>query len=228
MLSDVRVSLRSLLKRPGFSLVVIITLALGIGANTAVFSVFDAVLLSPLPYREPERLVAVFARATNSGLTNQPVSFLNYADWRDQNTVFENLAAIRAESLNLTGLGEPERVNGVRITVNVLQTLGVAPEHGRDFLPEEGLPGGSPAALLSYGLWQRRFGGDPKVIGQSLTLDSRPYTVIGILPRWLRYPGLIMPQTGADIWIPYLVSPSQNLRGFSNLRLVGRLKPFVT
>jgi len=228
VLNDLRFAVRSLLKRPGFALVVIITLALGIGANTAIFSVVNAVLLSPLPYKEPERLVAVWAKSTNRNLTNQPVSYLNYTDWKEQTQAFEQLAAIRAESLNLTGQGEPERINGVRITVNILSTLGVTPELGRDFLPEEGQPEKASAALVSYGLWQRRFGGDPKLIGQTLTLDAKPYTVIGILPPWLKYPGLIMPQTGADIWIPYLVSPSQNQRGFANLRLVGKLKPGVT
>src|SRR5215207_5236157 len=127
MLNDLRFAVRSLLKRPGFALVVIITLALGIGANTAIFSVVNAVLLSPLPYKEPERLVAVWAKSTNRNLTNQPVSFLNYTDWKEQNQTFEQLAAVRAESLNLTGQGEPERVNGVKITVNILSTLGVRP-----------------------------------------------------------------------------------------------------
>jgi putative ABC transport system permease protein len=228
MLKDLRLAVRSLLRRPGFTLVVVVTLALGIGANTAIFSVVNAVLLSPLPYKEPERLVAVSARNSVRNLTNQPVSFLNYTDWREQGQAFENLAAIRAESLSLTGRGEPERVNGVKVTVNILATLGVTPEHGRDFLPEEGRPEAASTALLSYGLWQRRFGGDPKIIGETLTLDNKPHTVIGILPRWLRYPGLMMPQTGAEIWIPYFVSPSQNQRGFANLRLVGRLKGGVS
>ncbi len=228
MLKDLRLAVRSLRRRPGFTLVVVITLALGIGANTAIFSVVNAVLLSPLPYREPERLIAVWAKSEVRGLTNQPVSFLNYTDWNEQNRAFEELAALRAESLNLLGRGEPERVNGVRVTVNILKTLGVKPEYGRDFLPDEGRPGGPPAALISYGLWQRRFGGDPKLIGQILTIDNKPHTVIGVLPRWLKYPGLMLPQTGAELWIPFLVSPSQNLRSFANLRLVGRLKAGVT
>lgn len=228
MLKDLRFAVRSLARRSGFTLVVVITLALGIGANTAIFSVVNAVLLSPLPYKEPERLVAVSARSNVRNLTNQPVSFLNYTDWREQGQAFENLAAIRAESLSLTGRGEPERLNGVKVTVNILATLGVTPEHGRDFLPEEGRPEAGGTALLGYGLWHRLFGGDPKVIGQTLTLDNKPYTVIGILPRWIKYPGLLMPQTGAEIWIPYIVSPSQNLRGFANLRLVGRLKAGVS
>ncbi len=228
MFNDLKFAIRSLLKRPGFALVVIVTLSLGIGANTAIFSVVNAVLLSPLPYKDPERLMAVWAKSTNRNLTNQPVSFLNYTDWKEQNQSFEQLAAIRAESLSLTGQGEPERINGVRVTVNILSTLGVKPALGRDFLPEEGQPEKASAALIGYGLWQRRFGGDPNLIGQTLTLDAKPYTVIGVLPPWLKYPGLMMPQTGADIWIPYLVSPSQNVRTFANLRLVGRLKPGVT
>jgi putative ABC transport system permease protein len=217
-----------LLKRPGFSLVIVVTLSLGIGANTAIFSVVNAVLLSPLPYKEPERLVAVWAKSTNRNLTNQPASYLNYVDWKDQNQTFEHLAAIRAESLSLTDRGEPERVNGVRITVNILSALGVKPAMGRDFLPEEGQPEKAAVALVSYGLWQRRYGGDPKLIGQTLTLDAKPYTVIGILPPSLKYPGLMLPQTGAEVWIPYLVSPNQNTRGFANLRLVGRIKAGTT
>jgi putative ABC transport system permease protein len=228
VLKELQLAVRSLRRRPGFTLVVVITLALGIGANTAIFSVVNAVLLSPLPYREPERLVAVWAKNPVRDLTNQPVSFLNYTDWTDQNRAFEQLAAIRADSLNLTGGREPERVNGVKVTVNILKTLGVKPEYGRDFLPEEGRPEGPLAALIGHGLWQRRFGGDPSLIGQTLTIDNKPHTVVGILPRWLKYPGLMMPQMGADVWIPYLVSPSQNQRGFANLRLVGRLKAGVS
>lgn len=228
MFKDLTLAVRSMVRRPAFSAVVVLTLALGIGATTAIFCVVDGVLLSPLPYREPERLVVVSARNAVKNLTNQPVSFLNYTDWRAQGAVFEQLAAIRAESLNLTGQGEPERINGVRITVNILETLGVSPEHGRDFLPEEGQREKASVALISHGLWERRFGGDPSIIGRSLTLDEAPHTVIGILPRWLKYPGLVMPQTGADIWIPYLVADSQNRRGFANLRLVGRLKPGVS
>jgi putative ABC transport system permease protein len=228
VLKDLRLAVRSLLKRPAFAAVVVFTLALGIGANTAIFSVVDAVLLRPLPYGEPERLVAVWAKDATKNLTNQPVSFLNYVDWKAQGEAFEELSAIRAESLNLTGLGEPERVNGVKVTVNMLKTLGVRPEIGRDFLAEEGQPEKASVALVSYGLWQRRFGADPKLVGQTLMLDAKPHTVVGVLPRWLKYPGLQLPPNGADIWIPFLVSPSQNLRGFANLRLVGRLKPGIT
>ena len=134
MLRDIRFAFRALLKRPGFSLVIIITLALGIGVNTAIFSVVNAVLLSPLPYKQPERLFAVWAKSEKQNLTQQPVSYLNYVDWKEQNQVFEHLAAIRAESLSLIGSladkGEPERLNGVRITVNILSALGVKPELG--------------------------------------------------------------------------------------------------
>lgn len=231
MMRDLRSAVRLLLKRPGFSLVVVVTLALGIGANTAIFSVVNAVLLSPLPYKEPQRLLAVWAKNDKQNLTQQPVSYLNYLDWKEQNHVFEHLAAIRAESFSLVGSltdkGEPERINGVRTTVNILSLLGVKPALGRDFLPEEGQPEKSAVALMSYGLWQRRYGGDPNLVGQTLTLDAKPVTVIGILPPEVKYPGLMLPPTGAEIWIPFIVSPNQNLRGFANLRLVGRLKPRV-
>lgn len=227
MLRDLRFAVRSLLKRPGFSLVIIVTLALGIGANTGVFSVVNAVLLSPLPYKQPERLFAVWAKSQKQNLTQQPVSYLNYLDWKEQNQSFEHLAAIRAESFSLTDKGEPERINGIRVTVNILPLLGVKPTLGREFLPEEGQPEKSAVALVSYGLWQRRYSGDPNLVGQRLTLDAKPYTVVGILPPGVKYPGLMMPPTGADIWIPFIVSPSQNLRSFANLRLVGRLKAGV-
>lgn len=228
MLRDLRLALRSLLKRPGFNSVIIITLALGIGANTAIFSVVNTVLLAPLPYQDPARLVAVWAKNDQKGLTNQPVSYLTYLDWKEQNQVFDHLAAIRPEAFSLLDKGEPERVNGLRVTVNILPLLGAQPARGRDFLPEEGQPEKASVALISHGLWQRRYGGDPKLIGQTLTLDAKPYTVIGILPPGLKYPGLQLPPTGADVWIPFIVVPSQNTRGFANLRLVGRLKPGVT
>src|SRR5436853_3933950 len=140
LLQDVRYAVRMLRKRPGFSLVVIFTLALGIGANTAIFSVVNAVLLKPLPYREPEKLVVLWAKNEKLSLTQQPISYPNIVDWKAQNQVFEHLAAIRVESFSLTDRDEPERVSGLRVSANALSLLGVKPALGRDFLPTEEQP----------------------------------------------------------------------------------------
>jgi len=231
LLQDLRYAVRSLRKRPGFSLVVIFTLALGIGANTAIFSVVHAVLLSPLPYREPEKLVVLWAKNTKLSLTQQPVSYPNIVDWQAQNQVFEHLAAVRGESFSLTDRDEPERVSGLRVSANVLSLLGVKPALGRDFLPTEEQPDKASVALVSYGLWQRRYAGNPQLIGQALTLDGKSYQVIGVLPPWLKHPGLVLASSSsasADVWIPLIPAANEQNRGFANMRVVARLKPEVT
>ena len=186
---SLRHAIRSLRKRPGFSLVVILTLAFGIGANTAIFSVVHAVLLSPLPYGEPDKLVVLWAKNEKQNLTQQPIAYPNIVDLKQENRVFEHLSAIRGESLSLTDRDEPERVVGVRVSTNILSLLEVSPVLGRSFLPEEEQPAHADVALLGYGLWQRRYAGDPHLIGQTIPLDGRNYTVVGILPAWLKYPG---------------------------------------
>ena len=228
MFQDLRFALRSLRKRPGFSLVVMLTLALGSGANTAIFSVVNAVLLSPLPYGAPERLVALFAKSEQRNLSQRPLSYPNFQDWRAQNQSFEHLAAVRGESFSLTDKGEPERVNGVRVSTNILSLLGVKPALGRDFLPEEAEPGKATVALIGYGLWQRRYAGDPHILGQAVTLEGRTCTIIGVLPAWLKYPGLNVPPAGAEVWIPLLPLPSEMNRSFANMRIIGKLKPGVS
>ncbi|HWQ32321.1 MAG TPA: ABC transporter permease [Blastocatellia bacterium] len=228
MWSDVRFAWRSLRHRPGFVIVVVFTLALGIGANSAIFSVVNTVLLSPLPYSEPERLVALFARDDKRNLNQRPVSYANFQDWRAQGSSFAQMAAVRGDSFSLLDRGEPERVNGVRVTTNILTLLGVRPIAGRDFLPEEGQPEKASVALISYGLWQRRYGADPHLIGQSVTLEGRPYTVIGVLPAWLKFPGLPVPTGGADVWFPFVPLPGEQNRSFANTRLIGRLKDGVS
>jgi putative ABC transport system permease protein len=234
MLTDLRYAARSLRKRPGFTAVAVVTLALGVGANTAIFSVVNSVLLRPLPYAEPERLVTLWAKNDKKGLTGQPAAWPNFVDWRAQSQAFEQLAAVRPESFGLSdwggasGGGEPERVNGVRVTTNILAALGVQPALGRDFLPEEASPDKASVALVGHGLWQRRYGGDPGLIGRTLALDGKPYTIVGILPAWLKYPGLAIPQTGAEVWIPYVPLPNEMRRSFANTRAVGRLKPDVS
>src|SRR5262249_20222987 len=153
--------------RPGFSLIIIFTLALGIGANTAIFSVVNAVLLSPLPYRDPDRLVVLWAKNEKQNLTQQPISYPNVVDLKQANNVFAHLSAVRGESFSLTDRDEPERVTGVRVSTNILTLLGVSPIFGRNFLPEEEQSEKAAVALLGYELWQRRYSGDPRVIGQA-------------------------------------------------------------
>ncbi len=228
MLQDIRFAWRSLRKRPGFTLIVLFTLALGIGANTAIFTVVNAVLLAPLPYGQPERLIVLWSKNEKKNLTQQPTAFANFKDWREQNQNFEQLAAIRGESFGLTDRGELERVNGVRVTTNILSLLGVQPIAGRDFRPEEEKPEKASVALIGYGLWQRRYAANPGVIGGTVTLEGRAYTIIGVLPAWLKFPGMNVPPAGAEVWIPFVPLPSELNRSFANTRIVGKLKPGIS
>src|SRR5208337_187218 len=179
---DLRYGLRMLAKNPGFTVVTVLTLALGIGANTAIFSVVRAVLFSPLPFRDPGRLVLVIDHNLSEGFPQFPSSLANVLDWRAQSSSFEDLAVFASGSFNLSGKDEPERLSGLRVSSNVLPLLGVRPVIGRGFLPEEDQPGGGHVVLISYGLWQRHFGSDPSIVGQSVQLDGRSATVIGVLP----------------------------------------------
>lgn len=194
LLSDIRYALRLLLKSPGFTLIAVLTLALGIGANTAIFSVVNAVLLRPLPFSDPSRLVLVVERSKYPTIT---VSYENYLDWRDQSHSFESMEAIFGANMTLTGKGEPERLVARRVTSGFFPLLGVSPKIGRNFTSEEDRAGGTPVAILSYGLWERRFGGSESVLGQAVTLDAQPYTVIGVLP-----PGFNFFQD-ADVFLPF-------------------------
>ncbi|MFN0121922.1 MAG: ABC transporter permease [Blastocatellia bacterium] len=228
---DLLFAVRGLRKRPGLTLLVLLTLALGSGANTAIFSVVNAVLLAPLPYRQPEQLVALSAKNDRKGVTQQPVSYPNLRDWQEQNQVFAQLAGMRGESLSLTDGDEPGRVAGLRVSVNILSLLGVQPALGRDFLPEEEQPGREKVALVGYNLWQQRYAGSPQLVGQTLALDGNAYTVIGILPRGLKQPGLTLPglpPSGADVWIPLIPAPGEQNRTLAGFRVIARLKPDTT
>src|SRR5215213_4395422 len=200
LVQDVRYAVRTLLKSPGFTLVTVLALALGIGANTAIFSVVKAVLLSPLPYPGPERLVWV--REVNPGaeILDEPASAPNYNDWRTQAAGFEGLAAYAATSLTLTGEGvEPERVPAALVSGNFFQVLGAAPALGRGFTAEEEVSGKHRVAVLSHGLWQRRFGARPEALGQTLIVGGNPYTVVGVAPPDFNTPVIRKP---AQLWIP--------------------------
>ena len=227
-LQDIRYAIRMFLKRPFFTAIAVLTLALGIGANTAIFSVVNAVLLSPLPYEEPDRLMGVWENQASTGRREQPVSIPNFTDWKEQNRSFEKMAAVRAAIFNLTDGGEPERIDGLRVSVELLRVMRIKPAVGRDFAQSEGQPGSEMVALISHAMWQRRYGSNPDLLGRKITLDGRPFTVIGILPSGVRHPGLNYPETGADIWIPLVPQQGELVRGFKAFRVLGRLNPGVT
>jgi putative ABC transport system permease protein len=219
---DLRFGARMLLKQPGFTLIAALTLALGIGANTAIFSIVNAVLLRPFPYQEPERLMIVQEHYGAAGFSP---SYPNFADWRTQNTVFASIAAVRQnESFNFTGAGEPERLQGRLVSAEFLFTLGIKPLVGRDFLAEEDRADATPAVILSYGLWQRRFGNDPGVIGKQLTLNNQGFTVVGVTPSNFQF------GEEADVTVPFGLSAERfRVRGGDpGTDVVARLKPNVS
>jgi len=180
VLADCRYGVRMLRKHPGFTLAAVVTLALGIGANTAIFSVVNTVLLRPLPYRDAGHIV--FLSETARDMPDLSVALANFRDWEKMNTVFDSLVAYRAENLNLTGHGEPQRLAVREVTAGLFPTLGVEPILGRELTPNDDKPGAEPVILLSDSLWARAFGSDPSVLGRRLTLDGQSYTVIGVLP----------------------------------------------
>src|SRR5271156_1789629 len=182
---DLKFSLRVLAKSPGFTLVAILTLALGIGANTAIFSVVNAVLLRPLPFKDSAQLVVM--RETYKLVGNVSVSYPDFLDWRQQSHAFSAMAVIDNVGFNLSGVAQPENIGGYAVSPNFLMLVGVSPVLGRDFLPSEEKPGTAPVVLLSYQLWQSHLGGDPGVIGRSITLDGRSFSIVGILPPTFRF-----------------------------------------
>jgi putative ABC transport system permease protein len=221
---DVRYGVRMLWKNPGFTAVAVVALALGIGANSAIFSVVNTVLLRPLPYKEPERLVMVWEDDAKHGFPNDTPAVANYVDWRNQNQVFEGMAATADQSFNLTGEGEPERFDGKRVSANFFSLLGVEPQFGRAFMPEEDVPGANRVVVLSHGLWQRRFGSDPGVVGKSITLNGEGHTVVGVMPADFQF---LSKDVG--MWVPIAFTPQQLAsRGGHYLEVVARLKPGVT
>lgn len=228
LLQDLRYGVRMLLKSPGFTLVAVLALALGIGANSAIFSVVNAVLLRSLPYKDPDQLV--IAWETNPQLlddylkTHNEAAVANFYDWQSQNHVFENLAAFRWRNFNLTGGDNPEQVIGNSVTPNMFATLGIKPALGRDFLTEESQTGKENVVILSYGLWQRRFGSDPHIIEQKVSIDSQPYTVVGVMPQ-----GFEFPRAASEMWTPFAPADNQLTNRTSHfLYTRARLKPGIT
>jgi putative ABC transport system permease protein len=225
LLQDLRYGIRMLLKNPGFTTVAVLALTLGIGADSAIFSVVNAVLLRPLPYPDSERLVVLRERSPQ--LEGMSVAYPNFIDWREQNGAFENIGVFRRQSFNLTGNGEPERLVGSQVSADVFATLRVNAARGRVFTNDEDKPGATPVVVLSHGLWQRRFGGDPNILDQTLTLDGRSFTVIGIMTS-----DFMFPFRATELWTP--VGQASKDPGWENrgnhpgLTGIARLKTGVT
>jgi putative ABC transport system permease protein len=218
LIQDIKYGLRMIAKNPGFTAVAVVTLALGIGANTAIFSIASAFLIRPVALPGIDRLAIVA-----SGTEKNPAAPADYLDWKAQSGSFESMAAYQPSDLNMTGIGTPERVLGARVTADLLAVLGVNPAFGRGFLPDEDQPGRDRAALLSYALWQRRFGGDPSVIGRVIELDSKAYTITGVMGKDFEFP------VPTDLWVPLALGPEERTdRASRTLHVIGRLKPGVS
>jgi putative ABC transport system permease protein len=224
LLHDLRYAARMQRKNPAFTIIAVIALALGIGANTAIFSVVNTVLLRPLPYKNPERLVMVWEDATKHGYPRDTPTVANFIDWRDQNQVFEGMAAIAEESFNLTNAGDPERLEGRLVSASLFPILGVEPQIGRVFTAAEDQLGAQHVVVLSYGLWQHRLGGDPNVVGKPLTLNGESYIVVGVMPARFQFPS-----SDDEAWVPIAFTPEEAAnRNRHYLEVVARLKPGVT
>ena len=223
LLQDLRYGLRVLLKRPGFALVTVLTLALGVGANTAIFSVVNGTLLRPLPYRDAERVMTLWQNDVKAGKERDDVSPANFADWRERAESFEEMAAVEPYGHNLTGQGEPENFRSWLASEGFFRVMGADALHGRTFLPEEHQPNAPRAVVLGHGLWQRRFGGDVGLVGRTLLLNGRPHTVVGVMPPEFDYPA------GRELWAARAVTERERQdRGSSYWQVVGRLKAGVT
>lgn len=223
---DLRYGARLLLKKPGFTLTAVLTLGLGIGANTAIFTVVDATLLRGLPYRESDRLVQVWESRRIGEIKQMDASYPDYLDWAQATDTVEGICGYTGwdGSFTLTGRAAPERIEGARVTASFFSVLGVAPVLGRTFLPDEDRPQAERTVILSYGLWQRRFGGDPNIVGQRLVLDGNGYTVLGVLPQSFQF----APMGKAQLWVPLRPTPNQlNMRFMHWLDVIARLKPGV-
>ena len=221
LVQDVRYAVRTLRHSPGFAIVALLTLALGIGANSAIFSFVDGVLLKPLPYPDPDRLVLVWEKPPGGGIN--VVSALNYLDWRDHSDVFAHIAATTGGSVTLTGSGEPRRIPGGRVSAAYFDAFGVKAVMGRTFAPDEDQPGKEHVVVLSYRLWANEFGGDRTLVGRTLTLNGEAFTVIGVLPE-----GSPFDRTNNRLWRPLAFAPGERTRNFHWLQVVARLKPGVT
>src|SRR6478735_3376476 len=222
MMTDFRYALRMLVKFPIFSGLAILTLALGIGANTAIFTVFDAVLLKPLPLVRPEQLVRIYN--TGPQLDRAPVSPANFLDWKEQNRVFQQIAAYSGNDYTMLGRDVPERLLGARVSAGFFELLGVLPSLGRFFRNEEDTDGRNQVVVLNHEFWQTRFGGRHDIIGQTLTLNDKSFTVVGVMPAGFTYP---TPEI--QFWTPMALSPAEKVvRDTNYLSIIARLKDGIT
>ena len=229
ILQDLRYTFRTLRRDAGFTTFAILIVGLGIGASATVFSVVDTLLLRPLPFRDPERLVWI-ANHDTSGLSGQTTQVGHLLDLRERNQSFSDLAAYFAfygvgDNL-LSGQGEPERLSGVPVSENFFQVLGIQPQLGRLFTAEECKWHGPKAVLLSHGLWERRFGSDPGIVGRTLTINDEPVTVVGVLPASFDFASVFAPGSHIDLYFPFPLSNETNRWG-NTMAIIGRLKPGV-
>lgn len=224
LLQDIRYALRVFAKQPGFTAIAMLTLALGIGANTTIFSVVNSILLKPLPYREPDRLAMVWMDNSRINVKEDWHSYPNYVDYRDNSQTFEDIAIFNNRSLNLTGDGEPERIVGAHGSANLFTVLGVEPLRGRTFTTEEEEQGKDLVVVLGYNLWQRRFAGDPDIVGKQISLNGVNREVIGVMPQ-----GFNFPRKETEMWVPPgLTQQRRQARNSFWIQAIGRLKPNVT
>ncbi|HET9530390.1 MAG TPA: ABC transporter permease, partial [Blastocatellia bacterium] len=237
LMQDIRYGVRMLIRGRGVTIVALVTMALGIGANAAIFSAVNAVLLRSLPYREPDRLVMLWQNnpQLQLGFDLLPASAANFADWRDQSQAFETVSIISTAQFVLTDMGTPERVGGAAVSHTFFDLMGARPVLGRAFLPEEDQPGANQVVVISYSCWQNRFGADPEVAGRQVRLDSIPYTIVGVMPAGFEFPRQLdlpsyfslPPQT--EMWTPVGLTGQQlSNRGSLNKGVIARLKPGVT
>jgi putative ABC transport system permease protein len=220
-LQDLRYGVRQLLHSPGFTAIAIATLALGVGANAAIFSFVNAVLLKPLPYPDPERIVSVWEKFPGGG--KNFISTLNFLDWERQNRCFQFLSAIAWDTVTLTGAGSPEELNVHRVSASYFKVLGVGATLGRTFAASENEVGNDREVVISDRIWRSRFGGDPKIIGRKITLDAKSYTIIGVLPA-----NTAFDRTWAVMWLPLAFTPENMTRNYHWLSAIARLAPGVT
>src|SRR5262245_25132648 len=223
LFQDVRYGWRMLLKKPGFTIVAALALALGIGANSAIFSIINAIVFKPLPFDDLDRIVAVWEKAPGQGAERITVSVANYLDWREQSNSFENLAIFMYWSANLSGADTPERVRGYQVSPNLLDVLGVKVALGRNFLSDEDQPGKDNVVILTHGLWQRNFGGDSKVVGRTANVNGVARTIIGVMPPEVNFP------VGVELLAPMAMTPeTMRNRTYHTNQVIGRLKKGVS
>ena len=218
LMSDIRYGLRTLRKTPAFTVAVLTTIALGIGATTAIYTLVHTVLLRPLPFTEPDRLVRILDTNKPLDISDFASSLMNFLSWHEQSRSFEALAAIRSGSVNLTGDGEPQRVVGNGVSDDFWTVTGIKPVAGRVFSPEEGVPGKDGVAILSEGLWRQRYGADPSILGRTILVNSVPRVIVGIMPQDVGYTSRI------DLWTPLAANPSEENRGNHQVAVIGRLR----